>query len=113
MCQGCLSRSVGFTRSKDDHHERTTIMSTAISTHHGLTRPATLVTAAATAVVVAGAAFVGYAISQDDTVAPTVSTTSTDHDGTSQAGTGLHDFTSKAGGHDAPLKGGHTMIGLP
>jgi hypothetical protein len=84
-----------------------------MSTDHRFTNPATLVAAAATAVVVSGAAAVGYVIFQDDTVAPTVSTTSTEHDGTSEAGTGLHDFTSKAGGHVTPLKGGHTVIGLP
>jgi hypothetical protein len=88
-------------------------MSTAISTHHHLTHPATLIAAAATAVVVSGAAAVGYAMSQDDTATPTVSTTSADHDGVSQAGTGMHDFTSNAGGRLTTLKGGHTVTGLP
>jgi len=89
-------------------------MSTAISTHHRFTHhPAALIAAAATAVVVGGAAAVGYAISQDDTVAPTVSTTSSQHEGVSEAGTGMHDFTSNTGGHLTPLKGGHTVVGLP
>ena len=87
-------------------------MSTAISTHR-LTQPTALIAAAATAVVISAAAAVGYAMSQDDTAPQTVSTTSAEHNGASEAGTGMHDFRSNAGGHLTPLKGGHTMVGLP
>jgi hypothetical protein len=86
-------------------------MSTAIVTHHRFIDP--LAAAAAVVVVVGGASVVGVAMSQSDTAtrAPSApAQVSPDH----PSRIGLGDFQQSSNqGASTPLKGGHTVIGLP
>ena len=52
-------------------------MTTALPTSHRFTHPAAMIAAAATAVLLGGAAAVGFAVSQDGTDAPSGSGTTT------------------------------------
>jgi hypothetical protein len=84
-------------------------MSTALPTHHRIVDP--VAAAAAVAVVIGGAAVLGVAMSGEPTAPTAPGQTRLDR---SPSRIGLGDFTRvQAAGHLAPVKGGHTVIGLP
>jgi hypothetical protein len=88
-------------------------MSTALATHHRFTDP--LAAAAAVAVIVGGASVIGVAMSQagNDTATQAPSAPAQVSPG-HPSRVGLGDFQrSGTQSPSAPLKGGHTVIGLP
>lgn len=91
-------------------------MSTAATTsHHRLWDP--IAVASAVVVVVGGATVIGVAMSQDDstTTAPSAPAHGQAVAPNPPSRIGLGDFTrpDQSGRPSAPLKGGHTVIGLP
>jgi hypothetical protein len=109
-------------------------MTTAVSTQHRFSQPTALIAAAATAVIVGGAAVVGIALSQDDTAAPIAPARAPDacqvnacmpHDGGGKGDVkpnrgdyaappqgGAGNVTPNRGDYAAPPQGGHVVIGL-
>ncbi len=85
-------------------------MSTAISTHR-YSDP--LAVAAAIVVILGGASVIGVAMASGDTAAPAApaQTRVVDEPPSSRIGTG--DFQVRQGSHTQPLKGGHSLVGLP
>jgi hypothetical protein len=94
-------------------------MTTTLPRQHSFTHTSAMVAAAATAVIVGGAAAVGFAVSQDGTDAPAgtgTSTTQQNHqcpDSRCLPPAQRHHGNQSFGSHHPPLKGGTTMPGLP
>jgi hypothetical protein len=94
-------------------------MTTALPTRQAFTQPTAMLAAAATAVIIGGAATVGFVVSQDSTESPSQSGTSTSNtnhscpDNRCLPPDQRHDGNQSSQSHEPPLKGGTTMPGLP
>jgi hypothetical protein len=90
-------------------------MSTATSTHHRLSDP--LATAAAIAVIVAGASVIGVAAFQGDSTEPTAPAAPVHGKGAyhhpARIGQGDFTRTDPGAGSTPALKGGHVVAGQP